>query len=983
MLTGGSKGKKKGKSMFTIPNEYELIKKQTLEDLHSEGYMLRHKKSGAKLCLMENDDENKVFYIGFKTPVSNSYGCPHIVEHSVLCGSEKYPIKDPFVELVKGSMNTFLNAMTYPDKTVYPVASTNDKDFANLMDVYMDAVLHPNIYTREEIFRQEGWHYEMESPDDELTINGVVYNEMKGAFSSPDDVLSREIFNSLFPDTSYAHESGGDPDVIPELSYEEFMDFHKRFYHPVNSYIFMYGDMDMTERLTYLDREYLAKYEAFDLDASIAHQKAFDKPVELHKFYPIASGESEEDQAYLSINYVIGDILDPMLYQAFDILDYALLSMPGAPIKKALYEAGIGKDVLGGYDSGTLQPMFSVIAKGANLSDKEKFLSIVREVLKEQAEGKLDHSALFASINRASFRLREADFGSYPKGLMYGLQTLDSWLYDETDPFLHLDGIRILSELKEKVESGYFEELIRTYFLENTHASIVIVEPKKGLTKEKDDALRKKLAARKASLSEDEIAAIVAETAHLKEYQATPSTEEELLTLPLLERSDLKREARKYKNEEKEMSGIPVIYHDYETNGIHYLNISFDAKDIPISLMPALSFFGRLQGYVDTKQYTYSELSNETNLHMGGLTTTMSVYSKDDGSYRPSYEVHAKYLFEEKEKANELIREMLFHSKVTDKKRIREVLEQEKATMQMAAISSGHVFSGVRAASYCFPQMKINDSINGIAYYDYLKDFEEHFDERIDDYIALCEKFVNALFRKENLVVSSAGRNEVLSLTQEILGALEAEYLTTPVTFDEPKGAELKQLNEGFGTASQVQFVSRAGNFKKDGFDYSGAMQTLKVILNYDYFWLNIRVKGGAYGCMSSFTRTGLVMFSSYRDPNLSDTNEVFEKTVEYLKNFSPSERDLTKYVIGTISNADAPVPPSLMALRAFGAYMTGHTYEQRQKIRDQILDVTVEDIRALAEPIAAVLKQGNICVIGNEEQINEAKELFGKVTAL
>ena len=471
---------------------YELLRRETLTDLHSEGYVLRHKKSGAKVALIENDDENKVFYIGFRTPVSDSTGVPHINEHSVLCGSEKYPLKDPFVELVKGSLNTFLNAMTYPDKTVYPVASTNDADFKNLMDVYMDAVLHPNIYKRPEIFRQEGWHYELEDPDGELRINGVVYNEMKGAFSSPDDVLQRTILNSLFPDTTYQNESGGDPKVIPSLTYEAFLDFHRRFYHPCNSYIYLYGDMDMNERLEYLDREYLSHYEAIDLDSGIRHQAPFTKPVEVRKTYSVSSGEDVKDKTYLSMNFAVADILDPVLYQAFDILDYALLNVPGAPLRKALLDAGIGQDIQGGYDAGTLQPVYSVVAKGANPGDLDRFQEIIRDTLREQAKG-IDHNALSAAINSAQFRYREADFGSYPKGLMYGLQILDSWLYEDEKPFLHMYGIRVLDELKQKLEEGFFEELVQKYLCDNPHVSVVVVEPEPGLTQKEEEALKQQL----------------------------------------------------------------------------------------------------------------------------------------------------------------------------------------------------------------------------------------------------------------------------------------------------------------------------------------------------------------------------------------------------------------------------------------------------------------------------------------------------------
>ncbi|MBQ9633269.1 MAG: insulinase family protein, partial [Lachnospiraceae bacterium] len=378
--------------MRQIPDTYELVLEQGLPDLRSEGTLLIHRKSGARIALLENEDDNKVFFIGFRTPPVDSKGTAHIIEHSVLCGSEKYPIKDPFVELAKGSMNTFLNAMTYPDKTVYPIASTNDKDFANLMDVYMDAVLHPNIVRHPEIFKQEGWHYELSSPEDEIEISGVVYNEMKGAFSSPEDVLSRTILNTLFPDTPYQYESGGDPEDIPTLTYEEFLEFHRMYYHPCNSYIYLYGDMDMTERLEWLDEAYLSKYDRIDIDSVVAKQEPFAEPIRIEEYYPIASTDDEEDATFLSYNMVIGDSLDAKLCQAFDILDYALLSAPGAPLRKALTDAGIGKDILGGYDDGTLQPMFSVIAKGTQAQKEGEFLRIVKEVLKEQADGGLDHT---------------------------------------------------------------------------------------------------------------------------------------------------------------------------------------------------------------------------------------------------------------------------------------------------------------------------------------------------------------------------------------------------------------------------------------------------------------------------------------------------------------------------------------------------------------------------------------------------------------
>ena len=417
---------------------YEILEQCPLRDLKSEGFILRHKKSGARVAVISNDDDNKVFYIGFRTPAEDSTGVPHIIEHTVLCGSDKYPVKDPFVELVKGSLNTFLNAITYPEKTIYPVASCNDTDFQNLMSVYMDAVFHPNIYKHQEIFKQEGWHYELESEDAPITINGVVYNEMKGAFSSADDVLQREILNSLFPDNTYSNESGGDPERIPDLTYEDYLDFHRRYYHPCNSYIYLYGNMDVAEKLRWMDEEYLSHYEEIELDSTVKAQKPFEKPVEITKKYPISSAEPEEDNTYLSYNLVVGDILDRKLYLAFDVLDYALLGAPGAPLKQALIDAGIGKDIVGGYDSSTMQPVFSIIAKNANSADKEKFLATIQDVLNRQVKDGVDKKALLAGISASEFRYREADFGQFPKGLLYGIQCLDSWLYDDMQPFMHV-----------------------------------------------------------------------------------------------------------------------------------------------------------------------------------------------------------------------------------------------------------------------------------------------------------------------------------------------------------------------------------------------------------------------------------------------------------------------------------------------------------------------------------------------------------------
>lgn len=964
--------------MKNIPEAYELVSCEELPDLRSKGSVLLHKKSGARLAILENDDENKVFYIGFRTPAINSCGTAHIIEHSVLCGSEKYPIKDPFVELAKGSMNTFLNAMTYPDKTVYPVASTNDKDFANLMDVYMDAVLHPNIAKHPEIFQQEGWHYELEKKDGAITINGVVYNEMKGAFSSPDDVLSRTILNSLFPDITYQYESGGDPDDIPDLTYEQFLDFHQMYYHPSNSYIYLYGDLDMEERLRWLDEAYLSDYGRLEVNSEVIRQEPFGKPVHMNKPYPIASGDDDKDAAYLSYNLVIGDILDAKLYTAFELLDYVLLTSPGAPIHQALVDAGIGKDILGGYDNGTLQPIFSVIAKGTERAREKEFVDIIRRVCKEQAEGALDHESVLAVINRTEFRVREADFSGYPKGLMYGLTALDSWLYDERVPFLHLDVLRILDELKEDLKKGYFEDLIQKYLLDNSHASVVTIEAQKGLTREREEALRKKLADYKATLSETQLEELITQTLHLKEYQATPSTQEELMMLPVLSREDLKREEKPLRYEEKSMDGVKVIYTNTDTCGISYLSLLFELDGNEAELSSELSLFSRLLGLVDTDSYSYTEFAKESNLHTGGISVDPRLYGRDDGTYRLFIEVRVKYLYSEEEKALKLLEEMMLHSDFSDQKRLKELLFQEGSAMQQKMMTAGHSMSASRVGSYFRESLRHTDEISGVAYYEYVKDFSEHFEERIEEFRERCGQLVDWLFRKKRLIVSLTAQEQGFGSLRERLPDLIGKLSTGDLVLSADKGTPHR--NEGITTAAQIAYVSRGGSYLTHGFAYSGYMKVLRVILNYEYFWINIRVKGGAYGCMSNFGSSGYVLFSSYRDPNVSKTSDIFERTPDYLEDFSCSERDMTKYVIGAVSVLDSPLTPSMEGHRNMVAYLTGKSFEKLQKERDEVLSCTDADIRGLADAIRAAMGDGLICTIGNEDMIEADKDLFEEV---
>ena len=966
---------------------YEVIQKADLSDLQSEGILLKHRKSGARILLMKNDDENKVFAIGFRTPPSDSTGVPHIMEHSVLCGSRDFPVKDPFVELVKGSLNTFLNAMTYPDKTVYPIASCNDKDFQNLMHVYMDAVFYPNIYEHDEIFRQEGWSYKLDEPDGELTISGVVYNEMKGAFSSPEGVLDRVILNSLFPDTSYANESGGDPEVIPELTYEQFLDFHRKYYHPSNSYIYLYGNMDMEEKLRWLDENYLSDFDATEVDSEIKYQEPFSEMREVVQEYSITSDESEADNTYLSYNKVIGTSLDEKLYLAFQILDYALLSAPGAPLKKALVDAGIGKDIMGSYDNGIYQPIFSVIAKNANMEQKEDFVRVIEDTLRNIVENGMDKKALRAGINYYEFRFREADFGNYPRGLMYGLQLFDSWLYDEEKPFIHMQAISTFEFLKNQVDTGYFEELIRKYLLDNTHGAVVIIRPERGRTARMDKELAEKLQAYKESLSAEEVEKLVNATRELEQYQEEESSPEDLAKIPVLKREDISRDIAPIFNEEMEMDGVKVVHHNVETNGIGYVTLMFDLSGIREELLPYVGILQSVLGIIDTNNYEYGELFNEINVNTGGIGTSLELYTDvtkvKEKEFRATFEMKGKALYPKMNVMFKMMREILRESRLDDEKRLKEILAMLKSRLQMSFLSSGHTTAALRALSYTSPMAKFKDDTDGIGFYETVRMIEEDFDSHKAELIHNLKEISQRIFRADNMMVSCTATKEGLAAVQEAFPAVRGSLHSGEKLPEEPCILHCTKRNEGFKTSSKVQYVARVGNFIDGGAKYSGALQILKVILGYDYLWQNIRVKGGAYGCMSNFNRIGEAYLISYRDPNLKRTMEVYEGVVDYLKNFNVSDRDMNKFIIGTMSNLDRPMNPAAKGARSMNLYMNHVSEEMIRTERGQILDARQEDIRNLAGVLQAMLDQHLICVIGSEDKIEEQKDMFLEVRTL
>ncbi|MCI8402656.1 MAG: insulinase family protein [Lachnospiraceae bacterium] len=952
---------------------YEVLSATWIDELKSQAVICRHKKSGARLFLLSNDDDNKVFTIGFRTPPADDTGLPHILEHSVLCGSRKFPVKDPFVELVKGSLNTFLNAMTYPDKTVYPVASCNDKDFQNLMDVYMDSVLHPNICENKKIFLQEGWHYELEDVEKPLTINGVVYNEMIGAYSQAESLLDSYTAKALYPDTCYSRDSGGNPDFIPTLSYEDFTNFYQRYYHPSNSYIYLYGDMDMAEKLSWLDEAYLKDYDIQEIDSHIPIQPAFDRPVEQTYTYPLTEEESEAGQTYLSVNTVVGTQTDPKLYVAFQILEYALLSSPGAPVKQALLDAGIGRDILGGYYNSLQQPYFSVVAKNAESAQKDEFLRVVDGELRRIAREGVNRKSLEAALNYYEFRYREADYGSFPKGLMYGLQCFDSWLYDENDPLMHLAYAGTFCELRKEMESGYFEGLIERYLLDNPHTAVVVLKPEKGLSAKKEAALADRLAQKKASLTTEQTEALVEQTRALKEYQDEPTDPELLKKIPLLAREDIKKEVAPLNWTESEDSGVRVLHHNLFTAGIGYLRLLFDIDTVADEDLQYLGLLKATLGYMDTENYGYQELANEILIHTGGIAPGMGYYAdmKEPGKYRATFEFMAKVFYDKLGFGFEMITEIIKRTEFDDEKRLREILAECKSRIQMQLMSAGHQAAVQRAASYLTEGGCLRELTGGISWYKFIEDLDAHFDERKTEVVEKLKALTARIFVPDRLLVSYTADDEGFSMLHEPLASLVGElyeggYPTVK------RALPVGKKNEGFMSSSGVQYVAQCGNFRKNGFDYTGALRILKLILSYDYLWLQLRVKGGAYGCMSGFSANGDSYLVSYRDPHLRRTLEVYQGIPQYLRDFEADEREMTKYIIGTISEMDTPLNPMAKGSRSLSAYLCHTTWERLKKERDQVLTADPEDIRALAPLVESLLAEDSICVMGSVQKCRE-----------
>lgn len=990
--------------MKKIPETYTILEETYIEELKSEAWLLKHKKSGARVAVLSNNDNNKVFHAAFRTPPSDSTGVAHILEHSVLCGSQKFPVKDPFVELVKGSLNTFLNAMTYSDKTVYPVASCNDADFQNLMDVYLDAVFHPNIYQYKEIFLQEGWHYELESKDDPLKYNGVVYNEMKGAFSSPEQVLFRKISQTLYPDTTYGAESGGDPAFIPELSYEQFLDFHRRYYHPSNAWLYLYGDMDVMEKLTFIDTNYLSAYDAQPVDSAIKMQPSFEAMKEVRAHYAVNDENELKGNTYLSYNMVIGTSLDRKLYLAMQILEYVLMSSPGAVLKKTLLESGIGKDVFGEFDNGVLQPYFSIIVKNAEAGQKDAFLKIIRETLESLVKEGIHKKSLLAAINYYEFKYREGDFGRYPAGLMYGLQMMDSWLYDETKPFIHIQAGDTYAELKKEVDQGYFEQLIQTWMLDNHHSSLLILEPKKGLTEMREAETAQKLADYKAELSEAELDDLILQTEMLKKYQEEPSKPEDLEKIPILEIKDIEPDPQPFYNHFEEIEGYPVLYHNIESRGITYVKWVFDAGCVPFGQIPYIGLLAAVLGNMDTQNHNYTELGDEMNIHTGGIRANTVIYAEQGchDNFYPKLEISMKALTSELEAGGRLMAEFISETKLSDTRRLKEIIGQLKSRMEMMMNGSGHTVAVNRAISFHSLAGTYKEYEEGLAYYRFIEKLNKHFDDMMDEIVFNLEETADIIFRKENLLLDFTGSDTPLKELAVPMIEILTESLRKRAEKTPPESvgiakcggvipcvkSALRQSMQGiqreaYTTAGTVQYDACAGDFARAGYSYHGALNVLKVMMNYDYLWIHLRVQGGAYGCMCGFSSNGTGYFTSYRDPNLRETYEVYKGAVDYVKNYDADERTIRKFIIGAVSGIDTPLGAADKGVRSLSAWLSHTSWEKLKKHRDEMLHTDVETIRSLYGIVDAVVNSGLKCVVGSQAKIEENKEMFQKIESL
>ena len=959
---------------------FRLDRIERIDEINGTAYEMKHEKSGARLIYIDSPDSNKVFNIAFRTTPHNSTGVAHIMEHSVLCGSRKFPLKEPFVELVKGSLNTFLNAMTYPDKTMYPVASKNDKDFRNLMDVYLDAVLYPRVRDDAEIVMQEGWHYELDHADDELTYKGVVFNEMKGVYSSPDSVLERQMMRELFPDTTYGVDSGGDPDHITDLTYEEFQEFYRVHYHPSNSYIFLYGAMNIEEQLAFLNDEYLSHFDAIEVHTEVGLQAPFTKGKVVSYPYSVGSEEPTENRTLHSFAYVLPSVT-PEHSLAFEVLTHALLTSPAAPLKQALVKAGIGSDVSGYYLDSIRQPMWTVQATGSNLDKQADLQRIVESTLQELCDKGLDKELLEASLNSIEFALRESDFGGRPIGLAYVIRMMDNWLYDN-DPLELLHYEEALVNIRKGLSGTYFEDLIRQSILNNNHKVLVSIYPERGLQERKDAEVKEHLASVKAKMSPEEIEAIVEQTKRLKLRQEAPDSDEALASIPLLELSDLNPNIEEVERRESKIGNTTVHFVPTFTKGINYVGLYFNLSCLTEDELFYADILSDIIGRIDTSERGYEALAKDINMNLGGLSSDITAISKDGkrDEFTPLMIVRAKALHSKLPDLCRLINEVVQKADYSDDRRLTELVQESKAIWDNEAFRRGNSIVSQRVMAQVSAVGKFRDNGN-FGYYQKISELASNpaalplLPEKLAD-------VARKIFRANNVDIMFVGEEGELEAFENLMKPLIETWDTTDLSNDTLKITRLSG-NDGIVTAGKVQYVAQGGNFVDHGYKHVGPMSVLETILRYEYLWIRIRVQGGAYGAFANFYDDGNMIFCSYRDPNLVETLNVYKELPQYLREFTLTDREMRKYIIGTMSSLDLPMTPALRGPRAMGMYFSGAKLEDKVEFRKQVIACKPEDIVALADVVEPVLKDNHICTMGNEQKIKDAGKVFDNIISL
>jgi Zn-dependent M16 (insulinase) family peptidase len=954
-----------------MANGFTRVSSAYVQEISSRADLFVHDRTGARILSVVNDDENKVFGISFRTPPSDSTGVAHILEHSVLCGSRKYPVKEPFVDLLKGSLQTFLNAMTYPDKTCYPVASQNLKDFYNLAGVYLDAVFFPRITS--EIFEQEGWHLDLPGVGGDLAVKGVVYNEMKGVYSSPDSQLSEHSQQSLFPDTTYGLDSGGNPGAITDLTYEQFLDFHRTLYHPSNAWIFFYGDDDEEARLELL-REYLDQFDRLEVNSSVALQKSFDAPREMRRGFE-AMGE-EEALGMLTMNWLLPGKDDPETVLACKILDSLLTGMNASPLRKALIESGLGEDLTGvGVEHEMAQMYYSVGMKGVLPENFQAVRDLVIKTLEGIVAQGFEADLIEAGVNSAEFDLRENNTGSYPRGLIVMLRALGSWLYDR-DPLELVAFEKPLAALKERLARGerVFEDLIERYILGNPHASVVILEPEEGhgarVEREEQERIQR-LRQRQSALSDEELAR---RTEELRRMQEAPDSPEALATLPCLSREDIDPAVRLTPTEARQWGEATALLHDLPTNDICYMDLALDMSAVPERLIPLVPLFGRALTEMGTSKEDYVSFSKRINSKTGGVYARSLLSQREDGPTPVArLVVRAKAVSGRVDDMLGIVRDALTMPRFDDRERFRQMVLEEKAGLEHALVPSGHHFVGLRLRSRFNLADSLQERMGGITNLFFLRELAARLDNDWKGVLSDLEELRQRLVRGNDAVVNLTMDEGMLARHSEGFRAFVADLPLASVSAT-PWPVPSEEGHEGLVIPAQVNYVGKACDLHKAGYRFHGSSLVAVKYLRTTWLWEQVRVLGGAYGGFCSYGRlSGLMSFGSYRDPNVTSTLAAFDGCGKFLETVGLDRGELLKAIIGTSGDLDPYQLPDSKGFTALSQHLAGVTTQTRQRIRDEVLATDERHFREFGTLLREAASSGLVCVLGGEDALTKA----------